>query len=580
MKVILEGGNYLLMGKIQAATRTLLAKITLQSRLLVLILGLLLLTVSSIAYISYGKSKDTAVNLIEQRLIKEVKSIYDLSQNLMLIYVGNEDKFNKKMNQVIKSQDAQLAQDGLSGSFFLINEKGASPFQISKNTKIKFSQSTIDKIMKKQNGLIHQNIEGDHYTISFQSVQELKGIYVIAIPQSQYLKEVNDMAKYIIIAVIISLSITSVIVILLVRNLTSPLLRLREVMKEARNGNLDVQVKANTTTPEITSLIKSFDAMITQMSSLLYKITATTHDLSETGGDLQHISGEVMTENEQLMKAIQIVKLGAEQTASSSDDSIQMFQSMRGSINNIFEHMNEVMNKTQSMNESAHDGELSVGNLIEAFHHLSDEFKNVSATVQHVKEHSASIAEIVTFIQQMAGQTKLLALNAAIEAARAGEAGSGFAVVANEVRKLAEQSSHATEEIKDTIENMELISLKASNEFEDMLVHFQSHLETASVSKKSFDVLMLEIAAVSEMIRHAQGELVGLNDTLPKMEAAAENFVSVSQETFASAEQVVEASHKQMIKVRKNHEAGEKLKELSQSLAKLNAEFRYSQGVQ
>ncbi|WNS74312.1 methyl-accepting chemotaxis protein [Bacillus sp. DTU_2020_1000418_1_SI_GHA_SEK_038] len=568
------------MGKIQAATRTLLAKITLQSRLLVLILGLLLLTVSSIAYISYGKSKDTAVNLIEQRLIKEVKSIYDLSQNLMLIYVGNEDKFNKKMNQVIKSQDAQLAQDGLSGSFFLINEKGASPFQISKNTKIKFSQSTIDKIMKKQNGLIHQNIEGDHYTISFQSVQELKGIYVIAIPQSQYLKEVNDMAKYIIIAVIISLSITSVIVILLVRNLTSPLLRLREVMKEARNGNLDVQVKANTTTPEITSLIKSFDAMITQMSSLLYKITATTHDLSETGGDLQHISGEVMTENEQLMKAIQIVKLGAEQTASSSDDSIQMFQSMRGSINNIFEHMNEVMNKTQSMNESAHDGELSVGNLIEAFHHLSDEFKNVSATVQHVKEHSASIAEIVTFIQQMAGQTKLLALNAAIEAARAGEAGSGFAVVANEVRKLAEQSSHATEEIKDTIENMELISLKASNEFEDMLVHFQSHLETASVSKKSFDVLMLEIAAVSEMIRHAQGELVGLNDTLPKMEAAAENFVSVSQETFASAEQVVEASHKQMIKVRKNHEAGEKLKELSQSLAKLNAEFRYSQGVQ
>ncbi|MEH7124545.1 methyl-accepting chemotaxis protein [Bacillus sp. JJ1532] len=567
------------MGKIQAATRTLLAKITLQTRLLVLILGLLLLTVSSIAYISYGKSKDTAVNLIEQRLIKEVKSIYDLSQNLMLIYVGNEDKFNKKMNQVIKSQDAGLAQDGLSGSFFLVNEKGATPFQISKNTKIKFSQSTIDKIMKKQNGLIHQNIDGDDYTISFQSVQELKGIYVIAIPQSQYLKEVNEMAKYIIIAVIISLSITSVIVILLVRNLTSPLSRLREVMKEARNGNLDVRVKANTTTPEITSLIKSFDAMIKQMSSLLYKITATTRDLSETGGDLQQISGEVMVENEQLMRAIQIVKLGAEQTASSSDNSIQMFQSMRDAINNIFEQMKEIMNKTQSMNESAHDGELSVENLIQAFNHLSDEFKTVSATVQEVKEHSASIAEIVTFIQQMAGQTKLLALNAAIEAARAGEAGSGFAVVANEVRNLAEQSSQATEEIKHTIEKMELISLKASNEFEEMLVHFQSHLETASVSRKSFDLLMLEIAAVSEMIRHAQGELVGLNDTLPKMESVTENFVSVSQETFASAEQVVEASQKQMIKMKKNHESGEKLKELSQSLAELNAEFRYSQGV-
>ncbi|WP_066294650.1 methyl-accepting chemotaxis protein [Bacillus sp. FJAT-29937] len=567
------------MGKIQAATRTLLAKITLQTRLLVLILGLLLFTVSSVAYISYVKSKDTAVNLIEQRLLKEVKSIYDLSQNLMLIYVGNEEYFNKKMNQVIKSQDAGFAQDGLSGSFFLVNEKGATPFQISKNTKIQFSESTIDEIMNKQNGLIHQNIGGEDYTISFQSIQELKGIYVIAIPQSQYLKEVNEMAKYIIIAVIISLSITSVIVILLVRNLTSPLSRLREVMKEARNGNLDIQVKANTTTPEITSLIKSFDAMIKQMSSLLSKITATTRDLSETGGDLQQISGEVMVENEQLMRAIQIVKMGAEQTASSSDDSIQMFQSMRDAINDIFEQMKEIMNKTQSMNESAHDGESSVENLIQAFNHLSDEFKTVSATVQEVKEHSASIAEVVTFIQQMAGQTKLLALNAAIEAARAGEAGSGFAVVANEVRNLAEQSSQATEEIKHTIEKMELISLKASNEFEEMLVHFQSHLETATISRKSFDVLMREIAAVSEMIRHVQGKLVGLNDTLPKMESVTENFVSVSQETFASAEQVVEASQKQMIKMRKNHESGEKLKELSQSLAELNEEFRYSQSV-
>lgn len=576
----MEGGNNLSMKKIQAAARTILAKITLQTRLLILILCLLLLTVSTIAYISYVKSKGTAVNLIEQRMLKEVKTIYDLSQNLMLIYVGNEDKYNKKINQVIKSQDAELAQEGLSGSFFLVNEKGASPFQISKNTKVMFSQSTIAEIIKKQNGLIHQKINGEHYTISFQSIQELKGIYAIAIPQSQYLKEVNEMAKYIIIAVIISLFTTSMIVIILVRNLTNPLSRLREVMKEARNGNLDVQVKANTTTPEITSLIKSFDAMIIQMGTLLYKMASTTQDLSQTGGELKDISGEVMHENEQLMKAIQIVKLGAEQTASSSDDSIRMFQSMRSVINNIFEHMKEIMFRTQSMNDSAHAGDLNVGSLIQAFNHVSDEFRNVSTTVRQVKEHSASISEIVTFIQQMAGQTKLLALNAAIEAARAGESGNGFAVVANEVRKLAEQSSNATEEIKHNIQEMELISLKASNEFEEMIVRFQTHLDTASASRKSFDELMAEIGSVSEMIHQAKGELVRLDEMLPKMESAAENFVSVSQETFASAEQVVSASQKQMIKIRKNYEAGEKLKELSQSLAELNTEFRYSKRIQ
>ncbi|KAB2338532.1 methyl-accepting chemotaxis protein [Cytobacillus depressus] len=568
------------MSKLKVVIHQLLSKITLQTRLLVLILSLLLLIVSTVGYISYGKTKEKVQSLIEQRLMKEVTTIYDLSQNLMLIYVGNEDKYFTKMNQVIKRQDSELAQDGLSGHFFLVNEKGASPFPVSKNTKIKFSQSTINEINKKKKGFIHQKINGELYTISFQPVHELKGIYVIAIPQSQYLKEINEMAKYIFIVVLISLSITSIILILLVRNLTSPLLKLREVMKEARNGNLNVQVNANTTTPEITSLIKSFDAMIKQMSSLLYKMATTTRDLSETGGELQNMSIQVMEENEQLMKAIQIVKSGAKQTASSSDESIQMFQNMKEGINNIFVQMNEIISKTHSMNESAHDGDMSVGNLIQAFEHLSNEFKSISTTVEQVKEHSASIAEIVTFIQQMAGQTKLLALNAAIEAARAGESGKGFAVVANEVRKLAEQSSYATEEIKQTIEKMELISLQASNEFAQMLIHFQSHLETASISRKSFDLLMLEIAAVSEMIQQAQSELVGLNTTLPKMESATEYFVSISQETFASAEQVVEASEKQMIKVQKNHEAGEKLQDLSLSLAKLNSEFRYSQSLE
>ena len=554
----------------------LLAKFSLQTRLLVLMIGLLLITVSVVAYISYEKSKETTIKIMEQRLTKEVTSIYDIAQNLMLIYVGDEEKFQGKVNQVIKSQDAKLAQDGLKGSYYLINNNGAVPFQISKNTKLTFTDTVLEEIRKKQNGLIHRKINGDLYTISFQSVQEFKGIYTIAIPQSQYLKEINESAKYILFVVLISLSITSIIIVLLVRSLTSPLSKLREVMREARNGNLAIQVEANTTTPEIISLVKSFDAMIMQMGNLLYEISTTTYDLSSTGKELSEMSSQVLEENEQLNDAIHIVKMGAEQTAASSKESIKMFQEMKTSVDHMFAQMKEVMQKAHSMNDSAHNGEKSVGNLLHLFNDFELEFRGVSRTIEDVKTYSESIAKVVTLIQQIAGQTKLLALNAAIEAARAGESGSGFAVVANEVRKLAEQSSEATEEIKRTIEQMESISIKASNEFNEMFNRFQTHLKTASKSRETFDELLLEIEAVSSMIKKAEHELIGLNYALPKMESVTENSVSVSQQTLASAEQMMMASQKQRMKVKKSHEVGGKLTQLSQSLESLNSKFKIS----
>lgn len=567
---------YLLIQKTQKKTRHLLGKFSLQTRLLFLILSLLLLTVSIVGYISYGKSKETTIKLMEQRLKKEVYTIYDIAQNLMLIYVGEEEKFNKKVEQIVKSQDAQLAQDGLKGSYFLVTKNEAVPYQISKNTKIKFSQPVLDEIRKKENGLIHRNLNGSLYTISFQSIQEFKGIYVIAIPQKEYLKEVNEMAEYIFIAAIISLTITFLIVVLLVRSLTKPLSNLREVMREARNGNFSIHVETKSTTPEIVSLVKSFDAMITQMGGVLYEISSTTTNLSATGDELRNMSSQVLEENEQLNEAIHIVKLGAEQTATSSEESIHMFQEMKISVDTIFKQMEEVMQKAQSMNHSAHQGEKSVGNLLHTFNNFEIEFKGVSSTVEEVKSYSESIAKIVTLIQNIAGQTKLLALNAAIEAARAGESGSGFAVVANEVRKLAEQSSEATEEIKKTIEQMESISVKASDEFNEMFSRFQTHLETASESRESFEQLMLEIEAVSSMIKQAEHGLIRLNTTLPKMESATENFVSVSQQTLASAEQMMTASQKQKIKVKKSHEVGGKLTQLSQSLEALNSKFKIS----
>nr|WP_257987842.1 methyl-accepting chemotaxis protein [Bacillus sp. V33-4] len=554
----------------------MLSRLSLQARLLAIILSLLLVTISSIAYISFVKSKETTVQLMEQRLEKEAATISEMAKNLMLIYVGKEEKFSEKMDQVIKSQDADMAQDDLKGDYFLINQKGVEPFQVSRNSKLVFPDSVLTDIRSQQKGILHREINRELYTISFHNIQELNGIYVIVIPQKLYLKNINEMATYMVITVLISLVVTSVIITLLVRSLTKPLSNLHEVMKEIRNGNLDLQIEAKPSTPEINSLIKSVQAMVLQMRDLLFNISGTTNNLSITGNELREISSDVISQNRQLVEAIQVVKAGAEQTAGSSEESVHTFHEMKRSISNIFMNIEHITDKAAAMNRSAVHGEKSVAAMAESITGFAGEFRGVTETIHAVKNHSSSIAKVINLIQEIAEQTKLLSLNAAIEAARAGESGKGFAVVAGEVRKLADQSSRAADEITTTIHQMETVSLKASDEFEKMLTGLESHLNNASVSRQTFDSLMLEIEAVNEMIANVQALLSGLNDTLPKMEQASESFVFVSQQTVASAEEMMSASKQQMEKVKLSHSAGEKLMTLSDELSELTKHYHYN----
>lgn len=555
----------------------LLIKFSFQARILATVLPLLLITVSTVAYISYSKTKETTLTLIEQRLDTEMRSVYDIAQNVTLAHVGDNEKFQKKMEQVIKNQHAQLSQDKMHADFFLINQQEIKPFKVSQNTTLKINETFVDEIRKQENGIIAKEINGNMYTLAFTSIQELKGIYVIALPQAQFLSSLKETSTTIMIWALFGIVATSLILIFLVRGLTKPLSTLRELMREARNGNLNVHMETRTTTPEITSLVKSFHAMITQMRELLVNIHNTTDNLSKTGGELREVSEDVIEENRKLMSAIQIVRTGAEQTASSSEESINLFQDTKKSIVHISNQIEAIIEKSASMNESASIGEENIGSLSENIILFNQEFRAVTETVHQVQEHSASIAKVIVLIQQVAEQTKLLALNAAIEAARAGEAGKGFAVVANEVRKLAEQSSQATEEITKTINEMGSISNQASTEFEHVLINFQKNLEVASKSRQSFDVLMVDIEQVNEVIAGVQQELLTLNNNLPKMEASSEYFVSMSQQTLASAEQMIHISEEEMKKVQISYEAGRKLIDLSQALSKLTYEFQFSQ---
>lgn len=548
---------------------------TLKTKLLILVIASLILTSSVISYIAYEKSKASTMNAVEQRLEREVALFYQMVQNLMYIYVGEPDKFQKNMEKIVRSQSSQMAQDQLQSDFFLLRDGEVIPFLASKQSKLSFSHPLLQDIEKKKNGIIHTSIYKENYTIAFQYVQEVKGYYLIAIPQERYLGAIHEMAWSIVGVAIICLILSVLVVVLMVNKLTKPLEQIRGLMKKAREGNLDISFDGiRQTTPEVKSLIKSFQALLVSLQGLLQNIGKTAGQLHATGQQLQQSSSHVLEKNQELLTGIEVVQKVTEETASSSENHLDTFQKMKKDVFLIFEEMDQLFDIALKMDESANESTSNMDILLDRMGKFQQESKQITETVNTMSAHSQSVHSIVGLIQSIAEQTKLLALNATIEAARAGEYGKGFSVVATEVRKLADQSSEAAKEIEINMNNMMYLTERTQLEFGQMSTHLNENVEAVTESKQSLDIWNVSVQQVKQKLTHIRTYAGHLQESLPKVEESTERYAALSQQTSASSEQMLKSSYEQQNQLKRSYEIGSVLNELSGALNQQTRQFR------
>nr|WP_226086570.1 methyl-accepting chemotaxis protein [Mesobacillus sp. S13] len=553
---------------------TKFSSFTLGTRLLLLFSTLLMISVVTVGVSSYIKAKNMAVETVEHRLLREAQLIGFIAENLKFVYISDDDYFRQQLEVNVRSQQKKLKDDGIASDFFYISEGEAAPFNVSKKSEYTFSDSQIKSIQKSRNGVFHSAFNGQDYTIAFNEMKEINGIYVIVIPTSTYMEPVNEMAFFTIIVILISLLASTILISLFVKKLTKPLNELRNTMKKVRDGHLQSAADIDTSIPEINSLQKSYNSMIEQMMQMVTELTATTKELGNTGNELKDSSQSSLASSQQLVAAIHLVKTGAQQTAASSETSVRSFTEMKDMIEDMVMNMDSVFSSSEAMNASALHGEKTLRELISMIHSFEKDFNQLANTVHQVKDYSLSITKLVGMVKAIADQTKLLALNASIEAARAGEAGKGFVVVANEVGSLAEQSAKTAEEITKAIGKMEKITIGATAEFDEMHTKIITNLSMAGSSQSSFDELMDGISAVSTKLHSVQGELKNLENTLPQLAEGADSFLSVSQETLASAEEMLLASETQVGQMETTDQIGMKLNNLASSLAEITNQFR------
>lgn len=291
---------------------------------------------------------------------------------------------------------------------------------------------------------------------------------------------------------LISLILAVFSFIVIRRGIVRPIKMISEDLKDIASGNGDltkvIQLNNNDEIGILTDYFNKFIASIKEIVVLISKSSVTLTN------SIDAISGT----SDELAKSTEMIAGAVSDVSAGSVEQSEMVKTMTGLVNHMSNDILQVINNAEKLLEesgmsskAAGEGNATIQRHVKELEAVVGSTKKVSDTVNHLEKYSFDIRDILEIINNISQQTNLLALNASIEAARAGEAGRGFSVVAEEIRKLAEETAKSTVRIVDIIKN---ITGKTS----EVKKHMDEMVETIDVQAKSMNDVKVKLNEISE----------------------------------------------------------------------------------
>lgn len=396
---------------------------------------------------------------------------------------------------------------------------------------------------------------------------------IASLPKDELISKTN-VIKLANITISLVIGVIGAIIALLVgRSLTSKIIILNKTFEKASEGDLTVKVNINTK-DEFGELGNNFNIMMRRIGELILNVRSSSEVISKTSSDVNKMAEETNTAISEVAVTIDQVAHGASETAQDIQSGVAAINNLASKIDTIDDLTSEMISISDKSNRLSQEGLRVMNILTDKTEKNIKSSESVSIVVSDMNMETEKISVITDTINQIAAQTNLLALNAAIEAARAGEAGKGFSVVADEIRKLAEQSTSATKQIQDLISAIKNKSESAvkSMEISNSIVGEQSQavIETRDI----FNKILNSVNDLMKEMKLVQTATIETNNAKTEIVGRMQNISAISEESSASAEEVSATTEEVTAAMNEFTNSAVELKELSAELEKQINKFK------
>jgi methyl-accepting chemotaxis protein len=437
-----------------------------------------------------------------------------------------------------------------------------------KNEKLPASlRAATERMVKGETGTAIYEYNNIEKMVGFAPITTVGWSLAVSLPVAEATGALDALTMISLITIVVVLVIAAIFIAWFARRIAKPIQVLEGAANRIAGGDLTLAQINITSNDEIGRLGQAFETMTKNLRGLIKQVSNATGQLASSSEELTASAQQSADASGSIAGSIQQIAYGSEKQVSAVNDTSAIVEEISATMEEVSATAAEMTTMSEQTATVSLAGKTSVDRAVTQMGAVSVGAKQAQTAAVELKASSAQIGEIVGLISTIAGQTNLLALNAAIEAARAGEQGRGFAVVADEVRKLAEQSETAARQIKTLVGSNHDSIGKVVGAIDIAIQDITQGVELVNVAGANF-------AAINDQIRQVTDQVGIIAKAISEAAVGSQRIVgsikeveSASRNAAAEAQSVSAATEEQSASM-------EEIAASSQSLAKLATDLQ------